>query len=124
MPKVKEPKKKPEILPCIFDRRTYEVYAEGKLVASETSFTEAKRMAAYQRRLRKLRGKPRYPERVIIDLKSICSYGPEICRFWKSCVELKGTTFTQEWGQKKVMLLEMKRQQREPKKDKDLDRLL
>lgn len=122
MPRIKEPKRKPEILPCVFDRRFYEVYAEGKLVESTTSFTQAKRKAA---RLRRLRKQPRYPERVVIKIKSTCTYGPEACKYWKSCYELKGTTFTESWGKKKVLLLEIERQQqREPKKDKELDRFL
>jgi len=122
MPRVKEPKKKPEILPCIFDHRIYEVCEGGRTVASETSFTEAKRIAA---RLHRVRKRPRYPERIAINLKSTCVYGPEVCKYWKSCVELKGTTFNETWGKKKVMLLEMERQQRQgPKHDKDLDQFL
>jgi hypothetical protein len=122
MPKIKEPKRKPAILPCVFDRLVYEVYADGKLVKSYTSFTRAKREAT---RLRRLSKKPRYPERVTIKMKSTCTYGPEACKYWKSCLDLKGTTFTESWGKKKVFLLEMKRQQeQEPKKDKELDQFL
>jgi len=122
MPRVKEPKKKSEILPCVFDRRIYEVYEDDKLVASDTSFTQAKRIAA---RLRRTSKRPRYPEHVFINLKSTCHYGPEVCKYWKSCLELKGTVFTETWGIKKVMLLEMERQQQqEQKKDKDLGQFL
>jgi hypothetical protein len=122
MPKIKELKRKSEILPCVFDRRVYEVYDDGKLVASYSSLTRAKREAARSRRLSK---QPRYSERVIIKINSTCTYGPEACKYWKSCYELKGTKFTESWGKKKVMLLEMKRQQeQEPKKDKELDRFL
>ena len=67
MPKIKESKRKPEILPCVFDRRVYEVYADGELVAPYTSFTYAKRKGS---RLRRLRKQPRYPERVTISMKS------------------------------------------------------
>jgi len=122
MPRIKEPKRQPEILPCVFDRRVYEVYADGKLVESDTSFAEAKRKAA---RLRRLRKQPLCPERVTINIRSTCTYGPEACKYWKSCLELKGTTFTESWGKKKILLLEIKRQQQqEPKKDKELDRFL
>ena len=78
-----------------------------------------------KKRLRRLSKQPRYPERVIIKMNSTCRYGPEACKYWKSCYELKGTKFTESWGKKKVMLLEMKRQQeQEPKKDKELDQFL
>jgi len=71
------------------------------------------------RRLRKPR--PRHFHVTILE-KSVCTYGPEICKYWKKCHEVKGTTFSQPWGKKMLMLLEMKRQRLpEPKKDKELN---
>ena len=122
MPKIKIPRRKTEIFVCIFDRSTYEIYVDHKLAASYSSFTAAKRKAT---QLHKLSKQPRYPERVVIGLKSTCTYGPEVCKYWKSCLELKGTKFTESWGKKKILLLEMGSQhQQEPKRDMELDRFL
>jgi len=116
MPRVKKPKRKPIAYSCLYDRGVYEVYADDIFVSSFETQREAKIEA---RRLKKPR--PCHSQ-VIINYKSVCTYGPEVCRYWKSCVEVKGTTFTQPWGKKKLILLEMKRHpQPEPKKEKELN---
>jgi len=116
MPRVKPPKRKPVAYSCFYDRGIYEVCADDTLVSSFDTQREAKIEA---RQLKKSR--PRHSQ-IAIRYKSICTWGPEICKYWKSCVETKRTTFTQPWGQKKVMLLEMKREPPpKPRKDRELD---
>jgi len=126
MPRVKplKLKRKPIAYSCLYDRGVYEVYVNNAFVSSHETKTDAKKEAS---RLRKLR--PRHLQ-VTISYKSICTWGSgsDICKYWKSCVEAKGTTFTQPWGKKKLMLLKMKRQAKqpppEPKKDKELNQFL
>ncbi len=122
MPRDTETKRKPIAYSCFYDRGVYEVYVDNVFVSSHGTKTEALGEA---RRLRIPR--PRYLH-LDIRYKSICTWGSgsDVCKYWKNCVKAKGTTFTQPWGKKMLMLLEMKRQAKqpfnEPKKDKDLDR--
>lgn len=124
MPRVKKPKRKPIAYSCLYDRGVYEVYVDNSLVSSHKTKREALKEAS---RLKIPR--PRYLH-LAIRYKSICTWGSgsDICKYWKSCVETKGTTFTQPWGKKMLMLLEMKRQAKhpphEPKKDKELNQFL
>lgn len=123
MPRVKplKLKRKPIAYSCLYDRGIYEVYADNVLRSKHETKRDAEKEA---HRFRKPR--PCHLH-VTIRKNSICTYGPDICKYWKSCVEAKGTTFTQPWGKKMLMLLEMKRRAKqpppEPKKDKELDRL-
>ena len=114
MPRVKPPKekRKPIPYPCLYDRGVYEVYADNVLMSQHRTKREALKEAS---RLRKPR-----PSRLQVDVryKSICTYGDETCKYWKRCHEEKGTTFTQPWGQKKVVLLKMKREPPPPKPKK------
>jgi len=120
--KVKESKREPIVYFCLYDQGVYEVYADDIFVSSFRTQREAKIEA---RRLKK--PQPCHSQ-VTISYRSICTYGPDNCKYWKSCVETKGTTFTQPWGKKKLMLLEIKRQAKqpspEPKKDKELNQFL
>ena len=108
---------------CLYDQGYYELYVDKVLRSTHRTLTEAKREGT---RLRKLALRPRRLQ-VAINYKSICTWGSgsDICKYWKSCVETKGTTFTQPWGKKMLILLEMKRQAKqptpEPKKDEELN---
>lgn len=121
MPRVKPPKRKRKPIPwsCAFDNGVYEVYVDNVLVSSHDTKREALKEAS---RLRIPR--PRYLH-LAIRYKSICTWGDEVCKYWKRCYDEKGTTFTQSWGKTKVMLLGMKREARQappkPKKDRELD---
>ena len=122
MPRIKPPREKRKPIPssCNFDRGVYEVYADNVLMSQHTTKREALKEAS---RLKKPR-----PSRlqVAVRYKSICTHGDEICKYWKRCYDEKGTTFTQPWGQKKVMLLEMKRKPppSKLKKDRELAQFL
>lgn len=119
MPRAKEPKRKrkPIAYSCLYDRGVYEVYVDDVLMSKHETKRDAEKEA---HRLRKPRA---CHLQVTISYKSICTYGPEICKYWKSCVDAKGTIFSQPWGKKMLMLLEMKRQRPpEPKKGEELDR--
>jgi hypothetical protein len=112
-------KRKPIAYSCLYDRGVYEVYADNVLMSSHETKRDAQKEAS---RLRKPR--PCHLH-ITVSYKSVCTWGSgsDICKYWKSCVDAKGTTFTQPWGKKKLMLLEMKRQAKqlptEPKKDKE-----
>ena len=119
MPRVKPPRK--ELMPipssCLYDRGFYEVYADNVLMSQHRTKRDAQKEAS---RLRKPR--PRRIQ-ITISYKSVCTWGGEICKYWKRCYDEKGTIFTQPWGKKKVMLLEMKREPLSPKprNDRGLD---
>jgi len=118
MPRIEPSTKKRKPIPwsCAFDNGVYEVYADNVLRSQHRTKREALKEAS---RLRKPR---RSRLQVDVRYKSVCTWGDEICRYWKRCYDDKGTTFTQPWGKKKVMLLEMKRQRPpEPNKDKELN---
>jgi len=117
MPRVKNPKRKPIAYSCLYDRGFHEVYAGNVLMSKHETKKAAQNKA---RRLRKARPSSDCRSHVTIRYGGICTY-TEICKYWKSCYEVKGITFSQPWGKKMLMLLEMKRHAQPEPKDKELN---